>query len=305
MILATTTGDFSRFCPNDEARVDELHRAGFRYIDLSQYSLRRNADLLTSPDWKENAAKLKAHAEKLGMRFVQSHAPGGELMDPDPEKKEALIQATIRSIYVAKELEIPIIVYHAGTRKFISKDEFLTENIKICRRFLPALEETGVTLLTENTTHANMGIRPYFYSGKEMVEFLDEMNHPLFGACWDTGHANIEGPQSKELETLGKYLKGVHINDNRGLKDEHIIPYTGTVNMDDVMEGLIKAGFNGPFTFECDSMLRPAVYWLGNRRAFGGESKLAEPTLAMQRIAEKLLYEVGKHILTTYHMFEG
>ena len=38
MKIATTTGDFSFFCATDEERVRELHRAGFRYIDLSMYS---------------------------------------------------------------------------------------------------------------------------------------------------------------------------------------------------------------------------------------------------------------------------
>jgi hypothetical protein len=34
MKIATTTGDFSRFCQTDEEKIRELHRAGFRYIDL-------------------------------------------------------------------------------------------------------------------------------------------------------------------------------------------------------------------------------------------------------------------------------
>ena len=39
MKIATTTEDFGFYCRTDEERIRELHRAGFRYIDLSLYSL--------------------------------------------------------------------------------------------------------------------------------------------------------------------------------------------------------------------------------------------------------------------------
>jgi MoaA/NifB/PqqE/SkfB family radical SAM enzyme len=37
MKIATTTGDFGFYCKTNEERIRELHRAGFRYIDLSMY----------------------------------------------------------------------------------------------------------------------------------------------------------------------------------------------------------------------------------------------------------------------------
>ena len=39
MKLATTTSDFGSYRSCDADRIRELHRAGFRYIDLSMYSL--------------------------------------------------------------------------------------------------------------------------------------------------------------------------------------------------------------------------------------------------------------------------
>ena len=37
MKIATTTEDFYFWCKTDEERIRELHRTGFRYIDLSMY----------------------------------------------------------------------------------------------------------------------------------------------------------------------------------------------------------------------------------------------------------------------------
>ena len=41
-------------------------------------------------------------------------------------------------------------------------------------------------------------------SGADMKAFVEYVNHPLFHACWDTGHAHIGGPQYDEIMTLGK-----------------------------------------------------------------------------------------------------
>ena len=34
MKIATTTGDFKLYCQNDIERINELNKAGFKYIDL-------------------------------------------------------------------------------------------------------------------------------------------------------------------------------------------------------------------------------------------------------------------------------
>ena len=94
------------------------------------------------------------------------------------------------------------------------------------------------------------------------------------------------------------------LNDNRGLKDEHLIPYMGTLNMDEVMNALIDVDFKGYFTMECCSSLRPKKYWLGSRRDFEKDTRLTEPQLFMQRHLEKLLYDTGKYILESYNVFE-
>jgi hypothetical protein len=55
---------------------------------------------------------------------------------------------------------------------------------------------------------------------------------------------------------------------------------------------------------ECCSALRPKKYWLGNRRDFEKNVRLAEPQLFMQRHLEKLLYDTGRYILESYDIFE-
>ena len=99
-------------------------------------------------------------------------------------------------------------------------------------------------------------------------------------------------------------MYALHINDNRGMQDEHLIPYFGTVNMDEIMHALIDCGYKGYFTFESDSTLRKKKYWLGDRRSFDGDNRLAQPQLFMQKQLLKLMYDIGVYILKKYDCYE-
>ena len=52
MKLATTTSDFERFCGSYIDCVKNVHRAGFRFVDLSLYTVKEHDSLLLSENWK-------------------------------------------------------------------------------------------------------------------------------------------------------------------------------------------------------------------------------------------------------------
>ena len=62
------------------------------------------------------------------------------------------------------------------------------------------MEKYGVNVLHENSTSANM---PWYYpkTGADMREFCDYVDHPLFGACWDTAHGNL----NRKARDQGQY----------------------------------------------------------------------------------------------------
>ena len=145
----------------------------------------------------------------------------------------------------------------------------------------------------------------YIVSGKETREFVKFVDHPRFHACWDTGHANVEGPQYQEIIDLGDELYAIHFNDNRGTCDEHLAPYMGTLNVDEVMHALSDIGFSGPLTFECSSGLRPSKYWFGDRVSFPEDTRHLEPTTAAKMGYVRMLRAIGEEIAQAYaHMGE-
>ena len=303
MKIATTTADFGGYCKNDIERIRELHRAGFRYIDLSMYSFSPDCAYMKD-DWKEAVKALKEEADHLGMTFAQAHSQGGNPLHQDESHVKFLVAATLRSIEICQELGIKNTVVHSGCAKGMSKEEWFEKNRLFYKQLYPMMEACGVNVLIENSTAANMKDKYFVNSGKDMVEFLRYADHPLLHACWDTGHANCEGSQYEDILTLGNELYAIHYNDNHGQKDEHLLPYFGTLNHDEVMNALLAVGFQGYFTLECSSSLIPRRYWLGSRREFDGDTRLADPQLFMQRGLERLMYETAEHILTAYNALE-
>ena len=306
MKIATTTADFAPYLENDEARIRELHRAGFRYIDLSMYVIKPKSPHMQE-NWREAVENIKAIADGLGMTFVQAHSPGGNPLSRDERHVDFLLKATLRSIEICGMLGIKNTVVHSGHAQGIGKEEWFARNKDFYEKLLPTAEKCGVNILCENSTASNMGEQYFINSGRDMREFIDYVDHPLFHGCWDTGHANCEGSQYDEILTLGEHLYAIHYNDNHGQKDDHVAPFLGRLNHDEVMNALIDVGYRGYFTLECDASLISYDQWTGPRRRFEREGKphlLSEPQLFMQRHIEAMMYDTAKWMLTAYGLFE-
>lgn len=301
MKLATSTGDFDRFCDTYLERIKHVYSAGFKYIDLSLYTVMENDPLILSDDWQRTVEEIKAYAQASNLQFIQCHSPNTNPLDK--KQFEKAVRWNVRAIEICGALGIPNMVVHSGWDRNATKEEWFKRNKAFFEQLFDAMEKNNVNILHENTSSANM---PWFYpkTGKDMLEFSNYVDHPMFHSCWDTGHANLEGNQYDEILTIGSDLYAIHLNDNRGTQDEHIIPYFGTLNIDEIMHALKEINYKGIFTFEAGSTLRPKKYWLGNRREFNKDTRLSEPTLEMQSELEKFMYLVGKHILSSYDEFE-
>ena len=304
MKIATSTGDFKFYCPTDVERIRELHWAGFRYIDFDMYSFKPDC-VYMQVGWREEVLKLKAVADELGMTFVQAHSQGGNPLDDDEDRVKFLTDATLRSIEICSMLGIENTVVHAGNAPYIGKEEWFDRNKQFYQKLLPVAVDLGVNILTENSTASNMGGRYYIINGRDMREFIDYVDHPCFHGCWDTGHANCEGSQYDEIMALGDALYAIHYNDNHGTRDEHLVPYLGTMNHDEVINALIDVGYKGYFTLECSNELIKYNGWPHKRNRFRDDQrKLSQPQLFMQQHMEALMYDTAKWMLETYGIFE-
>ena len=72
------------------------------------------------------------------------------------------------------------------------------------------------------------------------------------GICLDTGHLNLAGGDPARFVTeAGPWLRALHIADNEGAADQHMLPYgRGTVPWEPFLKALGASGYDGLFNFE-------------------------------------------------------
>lgn len=298
MKLATTTGDFSRYTEDQAEAVRYIREAGFRYLDYNFHLDYTRQNGFFGEDPAAHLEKMKEAAEANGVRFVQAHAPMG---DPIKEGNTAFSEATARCIEAAAALGIPNIVIHTGYEKGLSREETFERNAAFFRPLLSLAERLNITLLAENFNKMCVDGLYWIDNASDLLSFIEFVNHPRLQAVLDAGHDNMQKTTRREaVRLLGKHLRALHVQDNPGDDDSHMMPFYGTLDIDSLMEGLLEIGYQGYFTFESGSMMKR----FAPKDLPVDAPPLSRPPLSLRIAEEKLLFEIGKTVLTTYACFE-
>lgn len=312
MKLATSTGDFWHHNTRYYDAILCFKDTKFKNINLE---LTKNLDIFYSESddgWKALTDELEKAREDAGVTYVASHSPClYQFHYPEEAEYRRDLRAIRRSMEIIHRLGVDRIVVHPVTNLQQSVEEFYKYNTIFYRDLLDLAEKYNITVMIENWDFTETHIT----TGAQMRDFLDYMDHPLLGACWDTAHCNLE-PVARaighyeNITALGKYLKGLHISDNLGIKNwhQHTFPFAGLINFDSVMQALVDINYEGHFTFEASYTLMhqnncpaPREPWVYKGKPV---TKLMNPSLELKKKAVDLLYETGKYILETYDCFE-
>ncbi len=76
------------------------------------------------------------------------------------------------------------------------------------------------------------------------------MDSPWFGWCFDTGHAHCCGYGPDVLKKCAVAPLSLHIQDNNGGGDEHLIPGDGTIDWPQTLAVLREIGYLGDCVME-------------------------------------------------------
>lgn len=81
----------------------------------------------------------------------------------------------------------------------------------------------------------------------------DSLEGEDVGICLDYGHAHLMTDVADAVETVSGHLWTTHIHDNNGKRDDHLVPYAGSINWDEAMMTTQKIGYDGTLMFEVGS----------------------------------------------------
>ena len=239
----------------DSVRV--CAEAGYQFIDANLCASCRENMPLTRDDWEQWAHQLRRVGDEAGIRFTQAHAyygigakvtPDGVRSDGD--QSEILME---RSIRTAEILGVSWMVVHPLTVRdgemYLSRAS-MEYNRAYYGRWAEEFARHHVGMAIENMS-SSAGRRSFSSDPAELKELIERIDHPMVGACLDTGHAYMSGiVPDGAARMLGGHLHALHIADNHKNADEHLIPFQGTIDWPAFMRALRDIGYQDDFSFE-------------------------------------------------------
>ncbi len=311
MKLSQTNGPLYPYYGDDlYATLSHLKEAGFRYVDISFFTRYMPGSRYFTTDNAVLADEYRRALDALELTPVQSHEPSGNILGGDGGVY--YFKKTTRAIDLAGRIGIPSITLHPGIADTfeMSREEYLETLAERFKRLIPLAEQYNIHLLVENLPWKSLGTGAMTSNADELNELLDRIDHPLFGACWDSGHANMcLLDQYEEIKKLGSRLGGVHLHDNYSgrntlAQDLHQLPFLGNVNFDAILSALLETGYQGTFNFEVDSpTTRADVMPFMKNGEEVKKVKMMSPALRLH--AETFLYAIGRQMLEAYDCFEA
>ena len=265
--------------------VRRCHDAGFRVLDANLCALSRRQTTLHLDDWKQQVDEIRNEAEKLGMVFSQSHPPyRGRLDKLDTEEDRAYFRSMLlRGIEISAMLGVKWAVMHPVTAPDIGAfdlEENIRENQRVFDKELELAHKLGIGLAFENMCDQPQR-RRFGCNAYELEHLMDACASPLVGICWDVGHGNRNTDnQIPAIMRLGPRIKALHIDDNRGEQDLHIMPFLGNVPWEEVMHALYVSGCQADLIYE-----------------IGINSNMPEE---LKDLSARYCYQVGEYLLSLY-----
>ncbi|MBQ2742269.1 MAG: sugar phosphate isomerase/epimerase [Oscillospiraceae bacterium] len=212
---------------------------------------------------------LKKASEETGVIVSQMHAPFPVFYPGMPEVNEYILTVLDKCFAVCEYVGCPAIVVHPTEFDFSVEYE---RNLEIYRGLIPVIKKyNGVKICLENlfNTRANgVNGEGRLSNADDCVKMLDTLNAEAggdyFGFCFDIGHANLSRRNVKSfVTTLGKRLTVMHVHDNDGIMDLHMIPYSYLTpakvpycDWTGFVEGLKDIGYDGTIAFETFRIFR-------------------------------------------------
>lgn len=188
------------------------------------------------PEWVDRR-KLRDALSSYDMALTM-HAPFTDLNPATPfQPIRGAVERTLEDfVRLGDFLGASIITVHPGSVHNEALVPRSAENSVATLRKMVRAAEGRLTINVENQTKSMSNYHFPLASTSESLDLIlaevDELRFTL-----DTGHAHVNGQNPLALaERAGAKLTEIHLNDNTGASDDHLVPGEGTAELNGLME---------------------------------------------------------------------
>ncbi|MGA8143053.1 MAG: sugar phosphate isomerase/epimerase [Candidatus Acidiferrales bacterium] len=227
--------------PLTSALLAEISRAGVAAVEVfcspSHFSYR-------------DEQKVRELADALGEYHIELHSlhspterdlsPGREsgvaisISDTERIRRLDAVDEVKRALDVAERIPFRYLVQHMGHGRQSSDPRKLDAAFTSLEILSVFAKARGVTIALENTPD-DLG------APASLQHFIADTHLHDLRLCLDTGHAHMDAPVEVAFDAMRDRVVTAHIHDNHGEKDEHLLPYTGTIDWDAALGSLAGA----------------------------------------------------------------
>lgn len=184
-------------------------------------------------------------ARKAGLIIENAHTPfdGVNHIWENTLDSEHIVKTYSDAILACGNLSIPSVVIHPTSGK--TPPPFSKIGIYHFKRLVDLAEQANVYIALENLR------KP-----KYLNQLLSVIPSDRLRICYDSGHANCF-QATDILEAYPEKLDCLHLHDNDGITDQHLLPGEGNIDWTELSSKLKACGYQGPVSLEVTNLNSP------------------------------------------------
>jgi sugar phosphate isomerase/epimerase len=165
----------------------------------------------------------------------------------DSAARQAMMHEMEKALEIARHIPFSYFVVHLGipnSQRPGPDDNSRQAAVGTIEDVYRLAEPLGVKLALEVMDN-NLSTTPV------LVDMLEnDLDGLDIGICMDLGHAHMLGDTAEAVEIASEYLITTHVHDNRRQKDDHLVPFEGSINWGATIMELEKIGYDGVLMYE-------------------------------------------------------
>jgi sugar phosphate isomerase/epimerase len=252
--------------------LDQIQQLGVVAIEIADYHTNFAYE---DVGWLDHA-KGWMDERGLGLHSIHAHferrVRGSDLASPDETVRLDSLAVYRHGLVALKRLGGSILVtHHIAIPAPDTQPQAHTQRRQAfaasLRELARVATDLGVRLAIENGGsgwHSNVAslLAILADAGHDVGE--SDKSPRVLGICLDTGHRHLYGDVAEGIRLGGSAIITLHIHDNHGERDEHQMPFTGTIAWPSVLRALRDIGYVDVFLYEmgkdADVSTLPANY---------------------------------------------
>ena len=236
--ISVWTAYYVDLSPEDAVR--EFKKNGYSCAELSD---EHGLMLLQRGEPAVIGARFRAFLADQNFSMPQGHLWLSAKLCSDPESVPTL--AKWLELYEAIGIENAVLHCDSMAGRNLAPKEIYACNLEALQELCSLTRGLKIRICLENLP----GI---YCDADSLITIVDRLDPDRFGICLDTGHLNLSGGSQREfILRAGHRLHALHIADNEGERDQHIMPFgCGNVDFSEVVAALREVDYRGLFNLE-------------------------------------------------------